>query len=97
MNSEKLILLDNLCAHYNIEMAFFYNLSQMNRITIKTINKSLYVEENTLHEIEKMIRMHQELNVNTEGIDIVFNLLEKMDNLQNQLVSVKNRLRLYED
>lgn len=97
MNSEKLILLDSLCTHYNIEMTFFYNLSEMNRITIKTIDKSLYVEENTLYEIEKMIRMHQELNVNTEGIDIVLNLLEKIDSLQNQLVSVKNRLRLYED
>lgn len=97
MNSEKLILLDSLCNHYNIEMTFFYTLSEMNRITIKTIDKSLYVEENTLYEIEKMIRMHQELNVNTEGIDIVLNLLEKMDRIQNQLVSVKNRLRLYED
>ena len=40
--------------------------------------------------------MHQELDVNIEGIDVVFNLLQKIDDLQNELISVKNRLRLYE-
>ena len=97
MSTEKLILLSSLSNHYNLEMDFFMNLSEMNRLTIITINESQYVDEVTLYEVEKMIRLHQELNVNTEGIDIVFNLLEKMNNLQNELISVKNRLRLYED
>jgi hypothetical protein len=43
-----------------------------------------------------MIRMHQELDVNIEGIDVVFNLLQKIDGLQNELTALKNRLRLYE-
>ena len=97
MNTEKLILLSSLSYHYNLEMEFFINLSEMNRIDIITINKSQYVDEATLYKIEKMIRLHQELNINTEGIDIVFNLLEKINNLQNELILVKNRLRLYED
>jgi hypothetical protein len=43
-----------------------------------------------------MIRIHKELDINTEGIDVVFNLLQKIDTLQNELISTKNRLRLYE-
>lgn len=97
MNSEKLILVSSLSTHYNIEMDFFIHLSEVNRITITTINESQYIEEDTVFEIEKMIRMHQELNVNPEGIDIVFNLLEKMNHLENELNSIKNKLRLYED
>ena len=49
------------------------------------------------YEIEKMIRMHQELDVNIEGIDVVFNLLQKIDSLQKELANVRNRLRLYEN
>jgi hypothetical protein len=41
--------------------------------------------------------MHQELDVNIEGIDVVFNLLQKIDTLQKELVKVKNRLRFYEN
>ena len=35
--------------------------------------------------------------VKREGIDIVFNLLQKIEHLQKELVTTKNRLRLYEN
>ncbi len=43
-----------------------------------------------------MIRMHHDLEVNPEGIDVVFNLLQKIERLQKDLNTTKNRLRLYE-
>jgi hypothetical protein len=68
----------------------------MGLLEIKTIEETQYIHPDAIYEIEKMIRMHQELDINTEGIDIVFNLLQKIDALQNELVSTKNRLRIYE-
>ncbi len=44
-----------------------------------------------------MIRLHHELNVNIEGIDVVFNLLEKEKELREELIALKNRLKLYEN
>ena len=44
-----------------------------------------------------MIRIHHELNINIEGIDVVFNLLHKVDDLQSEIDAVRNRLRLYEN
>jgi hypothetical protein len=41
--------------------------------------------------------MHLELNINIERIDIAFNLLQKIDELENELISIKNRLRIYEN
>ena len=35
--------------------------------------------------------------MNLEGIDVVFNLLEKERDLRNELIALKNRLRLYEN
>ncbi|MCK8141078.1 chaperone modulator CbpM [Flavobacterium sp. I-SCBP12n] len=96
MNLEKLIPITELCSHYKVEISFFTNLNEMGLVSIKTIETTSYIESDAIYEIEKMIRMHQELAVNTEGIDVVFNLLQKIDNLQKELVSVKNRLRLYE-
>jgi hypothetical protein len=43
-----------------------------------------------------MIRFNQELNINIEGIDVIFNLLQKMNSLQEELNTTQNRLRLYE-
>jgi hypothetical protein len=44
-----------------------------------------------------MIRLHHELNVNAEGIDVVLNLLEKEMQLRQEVISLKNKLRLYEN
>ena len=80
MNMENLIPIPILCAHYEVEMSFFTNLNEMGLLEIKTIETSQYIDS----------------DVNIEGIDIVFNLLQKIDMLQNELTALKNRLRLYE-
>ncbi|MFV8370618.1 chaperone modulator CbpM [Flavobacterium sp. LB2R40] len=93
---ENLIPIPLLCTHYQVEMSFFANLSEMGLLQIKTIEANQYIEFNSIYEIEKIIRMHQELDLNIEGIDVVFNLLQKIESLQNELTALKNRLRLYE-
>ncbi|RDI52495.1 chaperone modulator CbpM [Flavobacterium glaciei] len=96
MNIENLIAIPALCTHYKVELSFFNNLSEMGLLEVKTIEETQYIHPDAINEIEKMIRIHQELDINTEGIDVVFNLLQKIDALQNELNSAKNRLRLYE-
>ena len=93
---KNLIPIPILCAHYEVELSFFKNLSDMGLLEIKTIETKQYIDSASIYEIEKMVRMHQELDVNLEGIDIVFNLLQKIDSLQIELTALKNRLRLYE-
>nr|WP_278036453.1 chaperone modulator CbpM [Flavobacterium nitratireducens] len=56
-----------------------------------------YVHKESIYEIEKIVRMHKELQVNIEGIDVVLNLLQKIDALQAELLRVRNRLLLYEN
>mgnify|MGYP000653790222 FL=1 len=43
-----------------------------------------------------MIRLHHELNLNIEGIDVVFNLLEKERKLREEVAMLKKRLKRYE-
>jgi len=97
MSKENFIPLTKLCTHYKVEMSFFSNLSEIGLIEIVTIEQSPYIHPDKINDIEKMIRIHHELNINMEGIDVVFNLLQKIDTLQNELISIKNRLDLYEN
>ncbi|GER58256.1 chaperone modulator CbpM [Patiriisocius marinus] len=97
MSLENFIPLDNLCTHYKVEMSFFRTLNEIGLIEITTVEQSLCVHKDKASDVEKIIRMHNELDINPEGIDTIFNLLEKINSLQSELVSVKNRLRLYED
>ncbi|TRX31782.1 MerR family transcriptional regulator [Flavobacterium sp. ZT3R18] len=96
MNTENLILLKNLCSNYQVELSFFTHLSEIGLIEIEIIEQSPYIRESQIKDIERMIRMHHELEVNPEGIDVVFNLLQKIDRLEKDLITAKNRLKLYE-
>jgi hypothetical protein len=68
----------------------------MGLIQIEIIEQNQFIHQDQIRDLEKIIRLHNELNVNLEGIDIVFNLLEKERELRNELNTLKNKLRLYE-
>ncbi|MGB5229159.1 MAG: chaperone modulator CbpM [Eudoraea sp.] len=97
MKLKDFIPIVQLCEHYSVEVSFFNELHEEGLISITTLEKTSYLHQDKISDVEKMIRIHQELNINTEGIDAVFNLLNKIDSLQNELNKLHNRLRLYEN
>jgi hypothetical protein len=48
-----------------------------------------------LEELERIIRLHYELQLNMEGIDVVLHLLEQLQASQKEVNDLKNQLRLY--
>ncbi|SFW26384.1 chaperone modulator CbpM [Cellulophaga fucicola] len=97
MSEKTLILVETLCSHYNIEISFMDDLNNMGLIEIEIIEQNQFIHQDQISNLEKIIRLYTELNVNLEGIDVVFNLLEKERALQDKINTLKNRLRLYED
>lgn len=97
MNTENFISLNTLSIHYQVDISFFNTLVEMGLIEVEELDQSFYIQQDKITVIEKMIRLHHELDVNVEGIDVVFNLLARIKDLQNELMITKNRLRLYED
>ena len=96
MKEQHLIPTQTLCSHYDIEISFVDALNKMGLIKINIIEHNQFIHQDQISDLEKIIRLHNELNVNLEGIDIVFNLLAKERKLQNELNVLRNRLRLYE-
>lgn len=96
MEEQDFISVIQLCEHYKVEVSFFKQLEAEGLVEITTIEKTKCLHQNSISDVEKMIRIHQELNINIEGIDVVFNMLKKMNALQTKMNLLQNRLRLYE-
>ena len=96
MATQELVLIDTLCTHYQLEVSFFEALDTMGLIEIQTFEQDKCIPHEKIRALEKMIRIHNDLNVNIEGIDVVFNLLQKINTLQDELNTLKNRLNIYE-
>ncbi len=97
MNTDNLIPLKQFCERYEIEFSFIDSLNDYGLIEITYIEKDQFIAIEKIHEVEKLIRLHDELGVNFEGIDIITNLMQKIKHLQIEINSIQNRLDIYED
>jgi hypothetical protein len=96
MANEKLIPAQEFCIHHNIEISFIDSLQEYGLLELHTMEGAGYIDEEQLEELEKMVRLHYDLNINLEGIDVIRHLLQQMHSLQHDMASLRNRLRLYE-
>ena len=97
MDREDLISLEAFCRHNNAEVTFVTSLQEYGLVEIVQVNDAQYVPSERLAEVEKMIRLRNELNINTEGIEAICGLLQKIKEMSYEINMLKRRLRLYED
>ena len=97
MAGEKRIPANEFCTHHEIEVAFINELQEYGLATITTEEGKGFIDEEELEEIQKMIRLHYDLNINLEGLDAIRHLLEQMKRMQNEMTALRNKLRLYEE
>lgn len=95
MAQNEWILIETLCTHYEIEVSFVDSLYSLGLIEIHTVEKTRFLPLEKVADLEKMVRIHQDLDVNPEGIDVIFNLLRKVDDLKSELSETKNLLKRY--
>ena len=96
MKTEQLVSIQEFCNHHHIETSFVLTLYEVGLIEIITEGEAQYLHEERIKDVERMVRLHYGLNINPEGIDAIHQLLDRVGQLQHELVAVKNRLRLYE-
>jgi uncharacterized protein YlxW (UPF0749 family) len=97
MDTTKLISIQQFCTHYNVPIRFITALQEYELIEITITDSQDYLQTNQLNAIEKMMRMHYDLNINFEGIDAIYNLLKQVEQLQDEVRTLKNKLNSYEN
>lgn len=96
MQEENLILVKEFCTHHKVEMLFIQELTKYGIIETVIAQEEMYIPAEQLSHLEKMIRLHYDLDINIEGLDVIRHLLDRMEVFQNELKDLKNRLRFYE-
>ncbi|MBC8047202.1 MAG: chaperone modulator CbpM [Fimbriimonadaceae bacterium] len=97
METENFITIRQFCSHYNIDLTFIHTLNDYGLIEITTVEEIPYIQKECIKDIEKMIRLHYDLEINMEGIDAISYLLQRVNSMQAELNMLKNRLSLYEN
>lgn len=96
MPAEQLILVSEFCAHHSLDVHFVYLLEQRGTIQTILVEQSVYLPNDQVGRLEKLVRLHRELAVHADDLDIIANLLERLEDVQEQVVRLQNRLAFYE-
>jgi chaperone modulatory protein CbpM len=96
MEKDYLIEVATFCSIHNLEFSFISSLKNMGMIEISTIEKTEFINQTQLPILEKIVRLHDELEINLEGIESIIHLLMRMNALIDENMKLKNKLRIYE-
>lgn len=93
MNTD-LIIIREYCQQSQVEPDFILQLEEEGLIEITVVENERYINISQLKDLEQYARWHYDLSINIEGIDVIKNLLDKIDNMQNEIFRLKEMLRL---
>ena len=97
MESNELIPVQLFCVTHKIELSFIDALQQYGLVEITTVEAQPYFKESQLSELEKLVRLHYDLDINFEGMEAIGHLLDKLKIIQLRNIELQNRLKLYEN
>ena len=89
MESEKNILIEDCCRHYSIETSFVTTLNEYGLLELIHVNESYFINSDQLSLLEKYMHLHYDLEINVPGIEAINHLLERIENLQSELRSLR--------
>jgi hypothetical protein len=96
MEAENLIPLQEIVRQHEVSVSFVEAIRGSGLIHIIIAEEQEFVPVEETAMLEKLIRLHHELDINFEGVEAISYLLMRMERLQEELTVMKNRLRLYE-
>lgn len=93
MNTE-LIIIKEYCIQNQIDPEFIIQLENEGLIEINIIEDEQYIHVSQLSLLDQYIRWHYDLSINIEGIDVIQNLLQKINDMQKEILRLRQQLRL---
>lgn len=92
----ELIIINEYCLHNQVEPQFLFSLHSVGLIELVERDSQFYIYTTQLVSLERYTRWYYELSVNVEGIDVMQNLMDRIDELQTEIAQLKEKVKLLE-
>ena len=97
MQTDEMINVEKFCIHHQIELSFINSLSQSGLVEIIQTDEKRVVTLQQLPLLERLVRLHYEMNINIEGLETITHLLNRLDNMHREMLQLNNRLQFFEN
>lgn len=79
------------CQYHEIAPDFVYALQESGLVKLEEQEEHHYITNEQVDALEKYIRMHYDLGINIEGLEVISRLLNQMEELQRELRMLRGR------
>ena len=92
MKKENYISIKTFCERHEVGESFVYSMCEYEILHVEQEKDEGMLHIEDLPLLEKMVRLHNELDINPEGIQAIYHLLGQVENLQQEVASLKKKL-----
>jgi chaperone modulatory protein CbpM len=96
MSEEEPIPLELYCQHEELDITFVQALSERGLIQVTVVQERTCIAPAQVARLEQLARLHQDLDINLEGLEAISHMLERMERMQREMRALEERLRVYE-
>ena len=96
MEGQNYITVNELCVSHGVTTQFMIELHEFGLVEVIKKKDTHYISYEELPKVEKIIRLYSDLDINLEGIAVIRELLDRIDHMHEEIIFLKNKLRLYE-
>ncbi len=91
------IFVKDFCSGHNIKEPFIFEFQEYELIALKLIDDQQFIYIEELPNLEKMVRLKQDLKINIDGIEAIHCLLERTQQMSQELQTLRKRLKRQEE
>ncbi|MDO5655472.1 MAG: chaperone modulator CbpM [Flavobacteriaceae bacterium] len=89
------IKITEYCDKEKVDISFLLELAQEGILHIERVEEIDYLNREDLRNIEMFSRWHYDLGVNTEGIDAMRHMLQRIREMQNEIQILQRKLDFF--
>ena len=87
------IRIEEYCNFYQVEISFIQALNASGLISLEEEATQYFIDYDQIPAIEKFSRMHYEMAINMEGIEVIQDLLQKISVMQQEINLLKANIK----
>ena len=97
MKKEEMFSANDFCFSHSIEISFIHSLEESGLIEVIVSGGILCIPVRQIKHLEKLVRFHHDMDINLEGIEAISYLLERVHEMQQEVLILNSKLSMYEN
>jgi hypothetical protein len=90
-----LIPAQDFCLSHQVTLETVQILSDYGLIETVKREETFFIPEDQINRLEKILIFNNDLNINLEGIETIFDLLARIEGMQDRILELENKLQRF--